>query len=70
MIPVSLIPTFLGLTGPIYFFGALTLGLGFLGFGLTMALRRRGKEARRVLLASVTYLPLLLALLVVDRAPI
>jgi hypothetical protein len=35
-----------------------------------MAMHRRGKEARRVLLASVTYLPLLLALLVVDRAPI
>lgn len=70
LIPVSLVPTFLGLTGAIYFFGALALGLGFLGFGLMMALRRRGKEARRVLLASVTYLPLLLALLVVDRAPI
>ncbi|CAN5803030.1 heme o synthase [soil metagenome] len=70
LIPVSLIPTFLGLTGPIYFFGALVLGLGFLAFGLMMAVRRRGKEARRVLLASVTYLPLLLALLVVDRAPI
>jgi protoheme IX farnesyltransferase len=70
LIPVSLIPTFLGLTGPIYFFGALVLGLGFLAAGLTMALRRRGKEARRVLLASVTYLPLLLVLLVVDRAPI
>lgn len=70
LIPVSLIPTFLGLTGPIYFFGALALGLGFLAVGLTMALRRRGKEARRVLLASVTYLPLLLVLLVADRAPI
>jgi protoheme IX farnesyltransferase len=70
LIPVSLIPTFLGLTGPIYFFGALVLGLGFLAAGLAMALRRRGKEARRVLLASVTYLPLLLVLLVVDRAPI
>jgi protoheme IX farnesyltransferase len=70
LVPVSLIPTFLGLTGPIYFFGALVLGLGFLAAGITMALHRRGKEARRVLLASVTYLPLLLVLLVVDRAPI
>jgi len=70
LVPVSLIPTFLGLTGPIYFFGALLLGLGFLASGLMMAMHRRGKEARHVLLASVTYLPLLLALLVVDRAPI
>jgi protoheme IX farnesyltransferase len=70
LVPVSLIPTFLGLAGPIYFFGALFLGLAFLGAGLMMAVRRQGKEARRVLLASVTYLPLLLALLVADRAPI
>jgi protoheme IX farnesyltransferase len=70
LVPVSLIPTFLGLTGPVYFFGALLLGLGFLAAGIMMALHRRGAEARRVLLASVTYLPLLLALLVVDRASI
>jgi protoheme IX farnesyltransferase len=70
LVPVSLIPTFLGLAGPIYFFGALLLGLAFLGAGLMMAVRRRGKEARRVLLASVTYLPLLLALMVADRVPI
>lgn len=70
LVPVSLIPTFLGLAGPIYFFGALLLGLAFLGAGLMMAVRRQGKEARRVLLASVTYLPLLLALMVADRAPI
>jgi protoheme IX farnesyltransferase len=70
LVPVSLIPTLLGLTGPVYFFGALFLGLGFLAVGLMMALRRRGPEARHVLLASVTYLPLLLALLVIDRAPI
>ena len=69
LVPVSLLPTVLGLTGPIYFFGALVLGLGFLAFGLRMARNRRGREARGVLLASVTYLPLLLALLVIDRGP-
>jgi len=70
LVPVSLIPTFLGLAGPVYFFGALVLGLAFLAAALAMAVRRRGKEARRVLLASVTYLPLLLTLLVADRAPL
>lgn len=69
LVPVSLLPTILGLTGPIYFFGALVLGLGFLAFGLRMARNRQGREARGVLLASVTYLPLLLALLVIDRGP-
>ena len=70
LVPVSLLPTFLGLTGPTYFFGALVLGLGFLAFGLRMARHRRGREARGVLLASVTYLPLLLVLLVIDRGPV
>jgi protoheme IX farnesyltransferase len=70
LVPVSLLPTILGLTGPTYFFGALVLGVAFLGFGLRMARHRRGREARGVLLASVTYLPLLLALLVIDRGPV
>ncbi|MGH7571855.1 MAG: heme o synthase [Gemmatimonadota bacterium] len=67
LIPVSLTPTLLGLTGGIYFFGALALGVVFLACGLGMALDRGRKGARRLLLASVTYLPILLALLVLDR---
>lgn len=67
LIPVSLTPTLLGLTGGLYFFGALALGLVFLACGLGMAMDRGRKGARRLLLASVTYLPLLLALLVLDR---
>lgn len=70
LVPVSLVPTFLGLTGAVYFFGALALGLAFLAAGLAMAISRGKGAARRVLLASVTYLPLLLALLVVDRSPL
>jgi protoheme IX farnesyltransferase len=70
LVPVSLIPTLLGLTGPVYFFGALALGLAFLAAGVAMAISRQKREARRVLLASVTYLPLLLLLLVVDRSPL
>lgn len=68
LIPVSLGPTLLGLTGPVYFFGALALGLAFLGAGLTMAPDRGPGGARRLLLASITYLPVLLVLLVADRS--
>ncbi|HET6341998.1 MAG TPA: heme o synthase [Gemmatimonadota bacterium] len=68
LIPVSLTPTLLGLTGGVYFFGALALGVAFLACGLGMAMDRGRKSARRLLLASVTYLPILLALLVLDRA--
>jgi protoheme IX farnesyltransferase len=67
LIPVSLTPTLLGLTGGVYFFGALALGVAFLACGLGMAMDRGQKGARRLLLASVTYLPILLALLVLDR---
>ena len=68
LLPVSLLPTFLGLTGALYFFGALALTLAFAAFALGLALSRRRVAARRLLLASVTYLPILLALLVLDRA--
>jgi protoheme IX farnesyltransferase len=67
LLPVSLLPTFLGMAGGVYFFGALALGLAFIAFALGLALGRRRSAARRLLLASVTYLPLLLALLVLDR---
>ncbi len=70
LIPASLTPTLLGLTGGVYFVGALALGLAFLVCGLGMALDRGPKGARRLLLASVTYLPLLLALLVLDRVAV
>lgn len=68
LIPVSLTPTLLGLAGGIYFFGALLLGVLFLACGVAMAIDRGGRSARRLLLASVTYLPILLVLLVLDRA--
>jgi protoheme IX farnesyltransferase len=70
LVPVSLVPTVLGLAGAIYFFGALALGVGFAAFGLALALRRGRSAARRLLLASVTYLPALFFLLVLDRAPV
>lgn len=68
LIPVSLSPTLLGLAGGVYFFGALLLGLLFLACGVAMAFDRGPRSARRLLLASVTYLPILLVLLVLDRA--
>ena len=68
LLPVSLLPTFLGMAGGIYFFGALALGVGFVAFALGLAFGRQRSAARRLLLASVTYLPVLLGLLVLDRS--
>jgi protoheme IX farnesyltransferase len=64
---VSLLPTVIGWTGPLYFTGALGLGLAFAGVGMAHALAPSARSARRVLLVSLLYLPLLLGLLAFDR---
>jgi protoheme IX farnesyltransferase len=63
----GLLPTLVGLTGGVYFFGALLLGALFLVFGMAQALRPSAAAARRVVLASVIYLPVLLALMALDK---
>jgi heme o synthase len=68
LIPASLAPVVLGSAGVAYLGGALLLGLGFLGSGLRFRRRRSAEQARRVLRASLLYLPGLLALLLLDRA--
>lgn len=67
LVPVSLLTSVLGLTGALYFFGALSLSLAFLGFGVRAALTRSTRGARRLFLASVVYLPALLGLMVLDK---
>jgi protoheme IX farnesyltransferase len=63
----GLLPTLVGLTGGVYFFGALLLGALFLVVGAAQALRPSAPAARRVVIASVVYLPLLLALMALDK---
>ena len=67
LIPISLIPRWIGSEGNIYLFGATALGLFFLYSGVRVALDRTRQRARRVLLASVVYLPLLYCLMLLDR---
>jgi protoheme IX farnesyltransferase len=67
LLTVSLLPTVIGWTGPIYLAGALALGLAFAGVGIGQALAPSAHSARRVLLVSLLYLPLLLGLLAFDR---
>jgi protoheme IX farnesyltransferase len=68
LLAVSLLPTLIGLAGGIYFTGALVLGAGFVMLGAQQALAPSLSRARRVLLASLLYLPVLLALLAFDKA--
>ena len=67
LLAVSLLPTVIGWSGPIYLAGALVLGLAFAAVGIVQALAPSARAARRVLLASLLYLPLLLGLLAFDR---
>jgi len=67
LIPVSLTPALMGMSGAIYGVGALLLGLWFLYSGVRVALDRNIVRARHVLLASVVYLPLIYGLMLVDR---
>jgi protoheme IX farnesyltransferase len=67
LLAVSLLPTLIGLAGPVYFVGAFLLGTGFLVLGTRQALTPSAGSARRVLFASLLYLPLLLALLAYDK---
>jgi protoheme IX farnesyltransferase len=68
LLAVSLLPTLVGMAGLLYFAGALVLGVGFLALGAMHAIAPSSHRARRVMLASFLYLPVLLVLLVVDRA--
>ena len=67
LIPVSVVPSMLGMTGRIYFIGALILGLVYLYSGIRVALDRTLVRARAVLLTSVLYLPLIYSLMLFDR---
>lgn len=67
LLPVSLLPTVLGISGRVYLYGAIVLGLLFLYSSVRAAFSKSRQEARRLLLASVIYLPLLFILMVLDR---
>lgn len=66
LIPASLTPGVLGVAGPLYLGGALILGMGFLWSTLLFTQTHSQVQARKVLRASLLYLPALLALLILD----
>jgi protoheme IX farnesyltransferase len=67
LVPVSLAPVPLGIAGGVYLGGALALGGAFLAVAFAFARAPQVRSARRLLLASVAYLPLLLTVLVADH---
>jgi protoheme IX farnesyltransferase len=69
LLAVGLLPTMIGLTGPVYFVAAFVLGLVFLGFGIDLARSYTVAAARRLLFASLVYLPLTFLLMALDKVP-
>lgn len=67
LIPVSLLPTVLGMSGKIYLYGAIVLGVLFLYSSVRAAFSMSRQQSRRLLLASVLYLPLLFILMVLNK---
>lgn len=66
LLPVSLLPTLLGISGKVYFIGALILGVWFLYVSTKTAQAKTKAESRTLLKASVLYLPLLYILMVLN----
>lgn len=64
LLPVSLLPTVLKISGPVYLVGALLLGVFLLRASLAAAQSLTREHSLRLLKASVIYLPLLWSLMV------
>jgi len=70
LVALTLLPTHIGLAGPIYLIGALILGIVFLAFGIRFACLRDQPAARRLFIVSALYLPALLILMMLDKPSI
>ncbi len=67
LLPVSLAPFFIGLAGWIYLIGAAVLGVWFLSASIGAARAKTNEKARKLLLVSVIYLPLVYLLMVLNK---
>ena len=67
LIPVSLIPTMIGHAGLVYFVLAGILSSLFFYYSASLAFQRSALAARRLLLASIVYLPLAFCLLILGK---
>lgn len=66
IVPVTLMPALSGMAGSVYVLGALLLGALYIVPSIQFAREESHANARRLLFASIIYLPALMALLFVD----
>jgi protoheme IX farnesyltransferase len=67
LIPVSVMPSYIGILGIKYFWGALILGLGYFISGFPLVKNYSLENAKLLLKVSVIYLPALFILIIVDK---
>jgi protoheme IX farnesyltransferase len=70
LVPLGMLATLLDLAGLFSAAASLLLGLAMLILAMRLHLTRSNADARLLFLASIAYLPLLLAMMVVDRGPL
>lgn len=67
LLVVGLVPTLLGIAGAAYFAVALVLGSSLLCFSASVALRPSKDSVRRLLFATLVYLPVLFGAMALDK---
>jgi protoheme IX farnesyltransferase len=67
LVPVSLAPFFIGMSGIYYLIGASVLGIWFLWTSIQAARYKTIEKSRKLLLVSVLYLPIIFALMVFNH---
>lgn len=67
LLPLGIMPSAMNVAGKWYFVAAMLCGLGFLAFGVLLVLKPTRVNARRLFLASLVYLPVVLTVMLIDR---
>ena len=67
LVPVTLLPVALNMAGAAYFCTATLLGMAFFTFGINVAATKSRDDAKRLFIASIIYLPILLATLMLNK---
>lgn len=67
LLPISLIPSLFAMTGNLYLAGAIAVGSYYVYMSTRVRFHRTRQQARRVLLASIVYLPVLYGLMLIDH---
>ena len=65
---VALLPTLIGIAGILYFFAALSFSIIFLAFGINFSIAQTTVAAKRLLYASLIYLPLVFLVMALDKS--